>query len=414
MTPAQEPGRQSEEERLEAIARYEILDSPPEVTFDRVLDILRSVLGVTGAFLTFVDRDRSFYKAISGIEYPASTPREHNMCDAVIAQDDVLVINDSLAAPEELVRPLLRVGMRFYAGAPLRTRDGTKIGTVCAIDPEPRLLSEKEKQIMLHLSDIVIDELELRLAVLQMATADDELRRLNQQLEVASRNKSEFIAATSHELRTPLNGILGASELLGQRLFGDLNPKQSEYVEDIHRSGEHLLHLIEDVLDLARIEAGQTELRRELVDVQGLMQGCEGIVRGLAESRSVRLVVVPPESPVAISVDERRIAQVACNLLSNALKFTRPQGTVTFSAQVVAEEVVFAVEDEGPGIAPEYGQRIFEQFFRIPSDKEGTGLGLALAKQLVDLHEGRIWFEQREPQGCRFCFSLPLVEAKAA
>ena len=404
-------GRQSEDQRLAAIGRLDILDTPPEATFDRVLDILRAVLGVTGAFLTFVDRDRSFYKAISGIEFPASTPRQDNMCDAVIAQDGVLVIADSHTAPEELVRPLLKAGMRFYAGAPLRTKEGIIVGTVCAIDPRPRELTETERQIMLHLSDIVIDELELRLAALQMAQADLELRRLNQELEVTSRNKSEFLAAMSHELRTPLNGILGASELLGQGLFGELNPKQSEYVDDIHRSGEHLLHLIEDVLDLSRVEAGQTELRREAIDVEGLMQGCEAIVRGLAESRSIKLRVVAPESSITLRMDERRIAQVACNLLSNALKFTPASGTVTFSAAVEGDDVVFSVEDEGPGIAPEFTERIFEQFFRVPSDQEGTGLGLALAKQLVELHGGRLWVEPRQPAGSRFSFSIPLTGA---
>jgi signal transduction histidine kinase len=267
---------------------------------------------------------------------------------------------------------------------------------------------------MLHLSDIVIDELELRLAAGQMAQADAELRRLNQELEVTSRNKSEFLASMSHELRTPLNGILGASELLGQGLFGALNPKQSEYVDDIHRSGLHLLHLIEDVLDLSRIEAGQTELRREPIDIEGLMQGCEAIVRGLAESRSVNLRVVPPMPSLTLRIDERRIAQVACNLLSNALKFTPAWGIVTFRAELDDDEVVFCVEDEGPGVAPEYTERIFEQFFRVPSDQEGTGLGLALAKQLVELHHGRIWVEARQPVGSRFLFSIPLADATVA
>ena len=408
MTPGNHSYLQTEAARLAAIERYDILDSPPEATFDRVLDILRSVLGVTGAFLTFVDRDRSFYKAISGIEFPSSTPREDNMCDAVIAQDDVLVIEDSHAAPEALVRPLLKAGLRFYAGAPLRTREGTKIGTVCAIDPEPRKLSAREREILLHLSDIVIDELELRLAATRIARADADLRRLNSDLQVASRNKSEFLAAMSHELRTPLNGILGASELLGQGLFGDLNPKQAEYVEDIHRSGHHLLRLIEDVLDLSRIEAGQTEFRREPVDVEALMREAAAIVRGLAETRAVHIALVPPPSPIVLDVDERRIAQVACNLLSNAIKFTPSGRTVTFQAAQIDGEVVFSVEDEGPGIPIEHRERIFDQFFRGPGDHEGTGLGLTLAKQLVELHGGRIWLDETLDQGCRFSFALPM------
>jgi signal transduction histidine kinase len=298
--------------------------------------------------------------------------------------------------------------MRFYAGAPLRTRDGIKIGTVCAIDPEPREVSESEKQILRHLSDIVIDELELRLAARRMAVADDRLRRLNQDLQVASRNKSEFLAAMSHELRTPLNGILGASELLGQGLFGELNPKQAEYVGDIHRSGRHLLRLIEDVLDLSRIEAGQTELRREPIEASALMHAAAGIVRGMADARAQSLEVIPPAPDLLLHVDERRISQVACNLLSNALKFTPQGGSVVFRAEPGDEGVIFAVEDEGPGIASENRERIFEQFYRVPSDQEGTGLGLALARHLVELHGGRIWVEEREPSGSRFSFALPL------
>ncbi len=400
---------QTEAQRLAAIARYEILDSPPEATFDRIVGILKAVLDVPAAFITLVDVNRSFYKAIAGLPFPVSTPREDNMCDSVITQDGVIVIDDSYSFPEELVRPLLKAGMRFYAGAPLRNREGVKIGTVCAIGTQPRGVSDSEKQILLHLSDIVIDELELRLAARQMAKADEELLRLNHELEVTSRNKSEFLASMSHELRTPLNGILGASELLGQGLFGALNPKQAEYVEDIHASGQHLLRLIEDVLDLARIEAGHTELHREPIDAAALMRGCAAIVRGLADSKSQRLEVLPPEQDLTLQVDERRIAQVVCNLLSNALKFTPESGQVVLRAAQHGDEIVFTVEDEGAGIAPEHRTRIFEQFFRVPSDQEGTGLGLALSKQLVELHGGRIWVEGREPNGCRFHFALPLV-----
>ena len=399
---------QSEEVRLAAIARYEILDTPPEATFTRVLDILKAVLDVAVTAITLVDVDRSYYLALAGADEPPTTVREDNMCDTVITQDDVLVISDSHSAPEGLSRRMLKAGLRFYAGAPLRTHDGIKIGTVCAIDPMPRKVTEGERQILRDLSAIVIDEMELRLAARQMAVADAELRRLNQELEVTSRNKSEFLASMSHELRTPLNGILGASELLVQGLFGDLNPKQREYIEDVHASGEHLLRLIEDVLDLSRIEAGQTELRREPIDAGDLMHGCEAIVRGLAESKAVRLDVQSPDPPVLLYVDERRIAQVACNLLSNALKFTPHAGRVVFRAQRQGDEAVFSVTDQGPGIPSQYSERIFEQFFRVPSDQEGTGLGLALARQLVELHGGRVWLDNGQAGGCCFSFALPL------
>jgi signal transduction histidine kinase len=394
--------------RLAAIERYQIFDTPPEETFDRIVSIASAVFGTSMAAITLVDRERSWHKAEIGFGV-SEMPRAEEMCDTVISQDGVLVINDAHAAPREIVLPMLNFGLRFYAGAPLRTYDGVKIGTVCAVDPEPHEVTETQKQILQDLAKVVIDELELRLAARKMAAADAELRRLNQQLEASNRNKSEFLASMSHELRTPLNGILGASELLHQGLFGDLNPKQQEYVGDIHQSGIHLLRLIDDVLDLSRIEAGQFALRREIIDAAALMQSCAAVVRGLASSRDLDLIVTPPAEPVQLSVDERRITQVACNLLSNALKFSPGGSAVAFKAWREGSAAVFMVEDDGPGIPPELQERIFEQFFRIASDQEGTGLGLPLARQLVELHGGRIWLESAPGKGSRFYFSLPVA-----
>ena len=397
-----------EERRLAALYRYEVLDTPPEVTFDRVVDIIAAVFDVPIAMITLVDRERSWYKARRGM--PASElDRSDNMCDTVIQQDGVFVITDTQLAPRDVVLPLLKIGMRFYAGAPLRTHDGVKIGTVCAVGDHPREVTEHERRSLFNLAAIVIDELELRLAARKMTEADAALHRLNQQLEAASRNKSEFLANMSHELRTPLNGILGASELLGQGLFGPLTDKQREYLGDIHQSGTHLLSLIEEILDLARIEAGQVTLDQGPLDVSHVMESCVAVVRGVAGRKSVKLIVAPPATPMLVRADERRIKQVACNLLSNALKFTPANGRVVFNARRAGDEAVFVIDDEGPGVPPEFHARIFEQFFRIVDDRDGTGLGLPLAKRLVELHGGRIWLESQVGQGSRFCFTIPLA-----
>ena len=401
---------QQEAIRLAAIERYEIFDTPPEETFDRIVAIVSALFGTPMALITFVDRERSWHKAEVGMGI-AEMPRADEMCDRVISRDGPFIIPDAQVAPPELVQPMLNFGLRFYAGAPLRTYDGVKIGTLCAIDPEPHQVTESQQQILLDLAKVVIDELELRLAARKMAAADAELRRLNQELEFSSRNKSEFLASMSHELRTPLNGILGASELLDQGLFGDLNPKQREYVGDIRQSGTHLLRLIEDVLDLSRIEAGQFELHREPIEVAALMHSCASVVRGLASSRSLELSVVLPDTPLLLEVDRRRITQVACNFLSNALKFSPAGGRVVFRAWREAGEAVIAVEDEGVGIPAELQERIFEKFYRVSTDQEGTGLGLPLAKQLLELHGGRIWLESESGSGSRFYFALPLAES---
>jgi signal transduction histidine kinase len=411
--PGAAGGHGSEARRLEALRRYAILDTPPEASFDRVVDIVADVLGVQVAMVTFVDRERSWYKAERGMGL-SEMPREDNMCDAVIAQDGVLVIPDALNAPPALVRPLLKKGLRFYAGAPLRTAEGVNIGTLCAVDSRPRELAPMERRLLANLAEVVVDALELRVAARAVAQADEELRRLNADLARANANKSEFLAHMSHELRTPLNGIFGASELLAAGLFGPLNPRQAEYIRDIRVSANHLLKLIEDILDLSRIEAGHFELKEEHVEVSSLLERCAGMVRGVAETRGITLRLGLPAEPLVLECDERRLTEVVCNLLSNALKFSPEGGQVELRVSREGERAVFVVSDQGPGIPSELQERIFEEFYRVPDDREGTGLGLALARRLVELHGGSMWVQSTPGEGSRFGFSVPCRVASQA
>jgi signal transduction histidine kinase len=398
-----------EAQRQDILRHYEILDTPPETTFDRIVEIVMALFGTSVALITLVDEDRSWYKAEAGFG-AREAPRTDNMCDAVFTEDGLLVINDAQLAPPEQVVPMIKKGVRFYAGAPLRTSDGVCIGTLCTIDPEPREVTSEQRLILANLAETVMDELELRLTARKIAEAESELRLLNFKLEAANRNKSEFLASMSHELRTPLNGILGASELLGQGLFGPLNQKQQEYVNDIHQSGNHLLRLIDDVLDLSRIEAGQMPFDPQPLDVVQFMESCVSLVRGSASAKSQQLVLLPPDEPLTLLADERSVMQVAGNLLSNALKFTPERGRVLFKGWREGSRATFMVDDQGPGIAPDLHDRIFEQFFRIATDHEGTGLGLPLARHLIEAQNGSIWLESEAGKGSRFYFSLPLSE----
>jgi signal transduction histidine kinase len=244
---------------------------------------------------------------------------------------------------------------------------------------------------------------------------NDELRRLYGELETASRHKSEFLANMSHELRTPLNAILGFSQVLEQKLFGELNPKQEEYVGDILSSGNHLLSLINDVLDLSKVEAGQIELEVAPFSLREAVERGVAMVRERASKDGVAVVAeIRPEVQI-VEADERRIRQVLFNLLSNAVKFTPSGGRVEVTAERAGEEVEVAVSDTGPGIAAADQDRIFEEFQQTEvgaQQREGTGLGLALSKRLVELHGGRIWVESELGSGSRFVFTLP-VEAVA-
>jgi signal transduction histidine kinase len=238
----------------------------------------------------------------------------------------------------------------------------------------------------------------------------DELGRLYQQLEAASRHKSEFLANMSHELRTPLNAIIGFSEVLLERMFGELTPKQEEYQRDILESGRHLLSLINDILDLSKIEAGRMELEATEFDLAATLEGCVTLVRERATRHGIALELALAEGLGRIVADERKVRQVVLNLLSNAVKFTGDGGRVTLAAVPGDGSVEVSVSDTGVGIAPEDQEAIFEEFRQVGSDakkREGTGLGLALTRRFVELHGGRIWVKSAPGEGSTFAFTLP-------
>ncbi|PYN92394.1 MAG: hypothetical protein DMD91_32340 [Candidatus Rokuibacteriota bacterium] len=239
----------------------------------------------------------------------------------------------------------------------------------------------------------------------------EELGRLYAQLETTSRHKSEFLANMSHELRTPLNAIIGFSEVLLERMFGELNPKQDEYLQDIMTSGRHLLSLINDILDLSKIEAGRMELELTKFDLPAAMENALTLVRGRAEAHAIALTRDVDRRLGEFVADERKLKQVLVNLLSNAVKFTPEGGRVEVRAAPADGAVEISVSDTGVGIAPEDQEAIFEEFRQAGSDytrkREGTGLGLALARKFVELHGGRIWVKSEVGKGSTFTFTLP-------
>jgi signal transduction histidine kinase len=243
---------------------------------------------------------------------------------------------------------------------------------------------------------------------------NDELKRLYGELEAASRHKSEFLANMSHELRTPLNAIIGFSQVLRQRFFGEINEKQEEYLDDILSSGNHLLALINDVLDLSKVEAGQVELEVNAFSLREALERGVVMVRERATKNGVGLSLDLAPNVDIVEGDERRLRQVVFNLLSNAVKFTPPGGRIVIESARMNGEVLVSVTDTGPGIAKEDQERIFEEFQQTDvgvQQREGTGLGLALSRRLVELHGGRIWVESEPGHGSRFIFTLPAAEA---
>ena len=245
---------------------------------------------------------------------------------------------------------------------------------------------------------------------LQNARLFREIADKSRQLEVASQHKSEFLANMSHELRTPLNAIIGFSEVLSERMFGELNDKQAEYLRDIYASGQHLLSLINDILDLSKIEAGRMELEVTDFNLPAAIDNALTLVRERAARRGIALRMTADERVGEVRGDERKIRQVVLNLLSNAIKFTPEGGSIDVGAAAVDGAVEVSVRDTGVGIAPEDQQAVFEEFRQVGASaakQEGTGLGLALCRKFIELHGGTIWVTSAVGAGSTFTFRIP-------
>ena len=236
-----------------------------------------------------------------------------------------------------------------------------------------------------------------------------EIAEKSSALEVASRHKSEFLASMSHELRTPLNAVIGFSDVLLEGMFGELNAKQRDYLEDIRDSGRHLLELLNEILDLSKIEAGRMRLEPGPFALSAALEDGLRMVRDRASQHAIELSVdVGPGLGIVVA-DELKIKQVVLNLLTNAVKFTPDGGRVEIAARAVDGEVEVTVTDNGVGIPPEDQDRIFESFEqgKREAKEEGTGLGLTLSRKIVELHHGRIWVDSRPGEGSVFGFAIP-------
>jgi len=246
---------------------------------------------------------------------------------------------------------------------------------------------------------------------IQNARLYREIEVKSREVEAASRHKSEFLANMSHELRTPLNAIMGFSEVLSERMFGDINEKQAEYIGDIRESGQHLLSLINDILDLSKIEAGRMELELSDFDLPSTIENTLILVRERAQRLGIALGCAIDERLGTVHADERKVKQVLLNLLSNALKFTPEGGKISVSAALHDGLAEISVRDTGVGIAPEDQETLFEEFSQVGTASkkvEGTGLGLAISRKFIELHGGKIWITSQVGTGSTFAFTLPL------
>jgi signal transduction histidine kinase len=298
---------------------------------------------------------------------------------------------------------LIQAGYRAFLAVPLVREDQVIGGLVVGRKRPGEFPPEVVELLVTFASQSAL--------AMQNARLFRELEEKGRQLEIASEHKSAFLANMSHELRTPLNAIIGFSEVLSERMFGELNEKQTEYLQDILDSGRHLLSLINDILDLSKIEAGRMGLELSEFDLPQAIENALILMRERASRRGIRLGSTIDERLGMIGGDERKVKQVLLNLLSNALKFTPEGGRIDVGARLHDHGAEVSVADTGIGIGPADQDAVFEEFRQVgaPSRKaEGTGLGLALSRKFVELHGGKIWVKSQVGAGSTFTFTLPV------
>ncbi len=263
-----------------------------------------------------------------------------------------------------------------------------------------------------ELSDVFKIQLKiLQENIMEKTQAVAVIKEKNKQIMDANKVKDDFLANISHELRTPLNAIINSSDALKMELFGKLNPKQQEYINDINASGIHLNGIINEILDMSKIEANQMTLNKSNMNIANTIDEVINILRSLASKKNITFKRVYDDSETIIKADFKKMQQILYNLLSNAIKYTNPDGEIEVGFKILRDKVRFFVKDNGIGIEEKYHGKIFAKFQQVENiytkTESSTGLGLTITKEFVEMHGGKIWLESKVNEGTTFIFEIP-------
>jgi len=318
---------------------------------------------------------------------------------------DAVVVMMTAYGSEQVAAEALRGGADDYIAKPI---DLQRLRELLERNLEKQRLRAERQSLVARLKD---SNRYLMRQHAALRRADEEILQVNRQLEQSNRYKSEFLANMSHELRTPLNAILGFSEILLDLTMNLTPGERTEFLRNIHSSGQHLLGLINDILDLAKIEAGKMELKAEDLRVSEALQEVTAILEPMARQQGLQLITIGAVEASVIKADRSKFKQVLYNLLSNAVKFTPPPGQITITVKDAPDQLTVSVQDTGIGMKGEDLPKLFREFEQIDGSYtrryQGTGLGLALCRRFVQMHGGRIWAESKFGKGSTFTFTIP-------
>ena len=401
----------------------------PDATFSLILDELKSIYDYDGGFILYFDGDgvsfkqkRSFFK----VDNFSDKVPELGLLTRKFIKEKKIQINNVNESANSL---LSEVGITVYddssyIAAPLMFQS-TIFGLLIIVKQQHDYFTGEDFTVTeafsqaasyavkdTELSNVFEMQLKaLRDNVIKKTKAYGIIKEQNEKILVADRLKNEFLANMSHELRTPLNAIIGFSEALKLKIFGDINAKQEEYVQDIYSSGVHLLGMINDLLDIAKIEANAMKLYKTRFNICQITNESINIIESLASMKKISVKVNYKDNNIELYADQQKYQQIMYNLLSNAIKFTDENGCIEVGIKQINRAVQIYVKDNGIGIDAKYHGKIFAKFQQVDNSytrkQSSTGLGLTITKELIELHNGKIRIESRLNQGTTFIFELP-------
>lgn len=385
----------AEEERIIALQKYGILDTPPDKTCDKLTKLASLLLKVPVAVISLVDKDRIWFKSRYGLDV-TQMEREEGLCNTVVFEGDFYQVENATLDPRTMRHNLVTgdFGLRFYAAYPLKTKEGFVLGAFCIIDKKPRSLTKEEQEILRDLRDIAMEQIELKLI---------------SKLSVARHN--QILNTTAHDLKNPLTTIPVRADLI--KLKKNDPDTVDAMCDQIKIASLNMVRIIDELLQSGSLEAGEVRLLFVKLNISYLVSNVVSMNQPLAERKGQSIHFIP-HMDVFIRGDEGRLNEVIDNLINNAIKYAPLNTNIYVKVSLVKDKVQIVVEDEGPGLTIEDKNKLFHRFTRLSAQptagENSTGLGLSIVKVLVEAHGGEVFAESEgENKGSKFTVQLPLL-----